>query len=122
MNSEEIRAYCLSKPGVEESFPFDEETLVFKVMGKIFLFLPLERAQTISLKFPPKDIPELQDKYPAVIPAFHLNKTHWAAVVLDGSIPPKKIIHWINQSHDLVVSKMPKKLRVALAEGRLTDR
>jgi predicted DNA-binding protein (MmcQ/YjbR family) len=122
MNSEEIREYCLSKPGVIEDFPFDEETLVFKVMGKIFLFLPLERGQTISLKFPPDDIPELQDQYPAVIPAYHLNKKHWSAVILDGSIPPRKIAHWINQSYDLVVSKMPKKLRTALKEGNFDVR
>lgn len=116
MNVEEIREYCLSKKGVEESFPFDETTLVMKVLGKIFIFIPLERSHSISLKFPPEDVEDLRDRYPEVTSAYHLSKKHWNALSLDGALSPKQIKDWIDQSYYLVVSKLPKKYKETLNE------
>ena len=112
MNIEDFRSYCLSKKGVTESFPFDEHTLVFKVMGKMFALTGLERLPAqVNLKCDPDYALELREKYDgAIIPGFHMNKVHWNTITLDG-VPPKLIIHLVNHSYDLVVSKLTKKIR-----------
>ena len=109
MNIEQIREYCLKKKGVFEEFPFDEETLVFKVMGKIFLLASLE---SIPLQINPKCDPEkaieLREEYEAVQPGYHMNKAHWNTIILDGTVPSKKIFEWIDDSYNLVVSGLKK--------------
>ena len=103
MNIEQIREYCLKKKGVTEEFPFDEETLVFKVMGKIFLLASLESYPLqINLKCDPEKAIELREEYDAVQPGYHMNKKHWNTVVLDGSVPTLKIRDWIDDSYNLV--------------------
>ena len=105
MNIEEITEYCSSKKGVTQEFPFDEETLVLKVMGKMFLLASLEKIPLqINIKCSPEEAVELREKYEAVIPGYHMNKKHWNTVIIDNSIPPKNIFSWIDNSYNLVVS------------------
>jgi len=109
MNNEEIREYCLAKPGVTESLPFNDTALVFKVMGKMFALLDLsEESRGITLKCDPELAIELREQYPEVTPAYHFNKEHWNTVVIDAIIRDKLIFKWIDNSYDLVVQKLPK--------------
>ena len=114
MNIETLREYCISKSEVSESFPFDEVTLVFKVCGKMFALLNLSGEVSINLKCNPELAIELRDKYSAVIPGYHMNKTHWNTVIIDGSIPDKLIMEWIDHSYWLVVSQLPKILKLKI--------
>ena len=109
MNNEEIREYCLSKPGVTESLPFNDTALVFKVVDKMFALLDLsEDSRGITLKCDPELALELREQYPEVTPAYHFNKEHWNTVVIDGTISDKLIFSWIDNSYNLVVQKLPK--------------
>ena len=109
MNIEQIREYCIKKKGVTEEFPFDEDTLVFKVMGKIFLLASLETVPLqINLKCDPEKTIELREEYEAVQPGYHMNKKHWNTVVIDGSILTSKIFDWIDDSYLLVVAGLRK--------------
>jgi predicted DNA-binding protein (MmcQ/YjbR family) len=114
MDIEKVRKYCIKKKGVTESFPFGEDTLVFKVMGKMFCLTNLNRAFSINLKCDPELAVELREKYDAVTPGFHMNKTHWNTVSFDGSASDKEIFSWIDHSYDLVVKSLPKKMREQL--------
>ncbi len=106
MNQEQIRDYCLAKPGVTESFPFNDTALVFKVMGKMFALLDLsEDGHGISLKCDPELALELREKYTAVTPAWHFNKKHWNTINLDGTVPDKEVYSWIDHSYDLITGK-----------------
>lgn len=106
MNQEEIREYCISKPGVTEGFPFNDTALVFKVAGKMFALLDLSvKSRGITLKCDPELAIELREKHPAVTPAWHFNKTHWNGVLLDGSVPDDEIKIWIDHSYDLIAGK-----------------
>lgn len=102
MNIEELRSYCLSKPGVTEGFPFGEDTLVFKVKGKIFVLANLDGDLSINLKCDPAFALELRERFSSVIPGYHMNKKHWNTVFIDGTIPDKEILTWIGLSYDLV--------------------
>ncbi len=103
MNVEEIRKYCIVKPGVTESLPFNDTALVFKVAGKMFALLDLsDDSRGITLKCDPAMAIELREKYSAVTPAWHFNKKHWNTVYIDGSIPDKEIFGWIDHSYKLV--------------------
>ena len=115
MDAESLREYCLSKKGVEECLPFDEETLVFKVMGKMFLLTNLDGDPAISIKVEPDKGVEMRGMYPSVQPAYHMNKLHWVMVALDGSISDKEIAGWIDASYDLVVSGLTRKQRQELS-------
>jgi predicted DNA-binding protein (MmcQ/YjbR family) len=109
MNIEQIREYCFRKKGVTEEFPFDEETLVFKVAGKIFLLASLENIPLqINLKCDPGKVIELREEYEAVQPGYHMNKKHWNTIIIDGTVPAKKILEWIDDSYNLVVSGLKK--------------
>ncbi len=114
MNIEEIRIFCLSKAGVTESFPFDNVTLVFKVKNKMFALLSLDDAHGISLKCDPERAIELREKYPAIIPGYHLNKKLWNTIQIDGSISEKLIKELIDHSYDLIVESLPNKLKLEL--------
>jgi len=109
MNIEQIREYCIKKKGVTEEFPFDEETLVFKVVGKIFLLASLESIPLqINLKCDPEKAIELREEFESVQPGYHMNKKHWNTMIIDGTIPAKKILEWIDDSYNLVVSGLKK--------------
>jgi len=114
---EKFRSFCLVKKGVTESFPFGPDTLVFKVMGKMFALTGLDdETFSINLKCDPELMAELRAKYPAVQPGYHMNKNHWNTVHVDGSIPAKELLAMIDHSYDLVVQSMPKKLQAALKD------
>jgi predicted DNA-binding protein (MmcQ/YjbR family) len=109
MNIEQIREYCLKKKGVTQDFPFDEETLVFKVMGKIFLLASLDSIPLqINLKCDPEKAIELREEYDAVQPGYHMNKKHWNTIIIDGSVPATRILEWIDDSYNLVSAGLKK--------------
>ncbi|RIV20642.1 MmcQ/YjbR family DNA-binding protein [Fibrisoma montanum] len=115
MNSESIRDYCIAKPGVTESFPFDEVTLVFKVSGKIFALLSLDNQPlTLALKCDPERALQLRDMFPAVRPGYHMNKMHWNTITLDGTVRTNQIQEWIDHSYELVKKGLPKAVREQL--------
>ncbi|MCW5517223.1 MmcQ/YjbR family DNA-binding protein [Muriicola sp. Z0-33] len=118
MNIEEFRLHCIDKKGVTEEFPFDQHTLVFKVMGKMFALVPLERIPSqANLKCDPERAIALREEYDGVIiPGYHMSKVHWNTLHLE-QVPPKLVLQLIDHSYDLVVSKFTKKLREEL--GRL---
>jgi predicted DNA-binding protein (MmcQ/YjbR family) len=117
MNIEQIREHCLKKKGVTEEFPFDEDTLVFKVAGKIFLLASLETIPLqINLKCDPEKTIELREEYDSVQPGYHMNKKHWNTIIIDGTIPINKIFDWIDDSYLLVVAGLNKNERKMLTE------
>ncbi len=105
MDIESLREYCINLPGVTEGFPFDETTLVFKVNGKMFLLTDLEGQLAMNVKCTPELAAELRERYSCVTPGYHMNKTHWNTVVIDGSVSDKVLIDWINLSYELVQKK-----------------
>lgn len=114
MNIESIREYCLSKKATTESFPFDEDTLVFKVMGKMFCLTSLSEPDRINLKCDPEKAIALREEYNCVLPGWHMNKSMWNTVVLDGTVSNNIISEWIDHSYDEVVKKLPKKDKITL--------
>jgi len=114
MNVEEFRHFCLAKKGVTEEFPFDEVTLVFKVMGKMFALVPLERIPSqVNLKCDPEKALELREQYDGVVvPAYHMSKIHWNTLYFEH-LPSKLITELTDHSYELVVEKFTKKLRAA---------
>lgn len=116
MNIEEFREYCLSKKAATESFPFDEHTLVFKVMGKMFAISGLEHIPArANLKCDPEWAVELREEYDGLIrPGWHMNKHHWNTVELERNIPRELLIEMIDHSYDLIVKSLTKKLREEL--------
>jgi len=114
MNIEEFRQYCINKKGVTEEFPFDEKTLVFKVMGKMFALSGLERIPSqANLKCDPERAIALREAHDGtIIPGFHMSKVHWNTLFIE-ELPPKLVLELIDHSYDLVVSKFTKKLKAA---------
>lgn len=112
MNIETLRDYCIAKPGATESFPFDLVTVVFKVGNKIFALLDTEsRPTTLNLKCDPERAVELRDQFTAVRPGFHMNKTHWNTITIDGTLRWQDVQEWIDHSYDLVKKGLPKAIR-----------
>jgi predicted DNA-binding protein (MmcQ/YjbR family) len=105
MNIEILRDYCLSKDGAKETFPFGDDTLVFKRDEKIFALANLDGEPTVNLKCDPDYALELRERYSCVIPGYHMNKKHWNTILLDGSVPDKLVFDWIDHSFDLVSGK-----------------
>ncbi len=115
MHIEAFRAHCLAKPGVTEAFPFDEFTLVFKVMGKIFALADVQsHPLSFNVKCDPEQAVQLREAYPCVTPGYHMNKRHWNTVVADGSVPARLLAEWVDHSYHLVVAGLPKKQRAEL--------
>lgn len=108
---EEVREYCLSKKGSEESFPFDETTLVFKVGGKMFALLSLNPPFFCNLKCDPEYALELREKHEEITPGYHMSKKHWNSVSLEGNLSEKFVFELIDQSYNLIFNKLPKKVR-----------
>ena len=112
MTLEELRAYCLGKPGAQEGYPFGPGALVMKVGGKLFAIIADESDPlTVSLKCEPEIAVTLRSRYPAVAPGYHLNKRHWNTLTLDGSIPDGQVLEWIDDSYDLVLETLPRTTR-----------
>jgi predicted DNA-binding protein (MmcQ/YjbR family) len=114
MNIEELREYCISKKGVTESLPFDETTLVFKVLGKMFALTDTEDDFSINLKCDPEKAVELRERYPMVHPGYHMNKKHWITITIDDSISDELLKEWIDDSYVLVAKTLNKKNRLDL--------
>ena len=105
----------MQKKGVTEEFPFDADTLVFKVMGKIFTIAPLERIPSqVNLKCDPERAIELRETYTGIImPGYHMSKVHWNTLFLE-QLPANLISELLDHSYELVVSKLTKKQKAAL--------
>jgi predicted DNA-binding protein (MmcQ/YjbR family) len=115
MDAAELRRWCLQQGGAIEDFPFGPEHSVFKVSGKIFALSALERAPLeVSVKCEPELAHALRDSYRAIRPGYHLNKRHWNTITLDGSLPDQLVRDLIEDSYDLVVSGLPKRVREQL--------
>jgi predicted DNA-binding protein (MmcQ/YjbR family) len=115
MRPAKLRDHCLGFRGSTETFPFGPETSVFKVSGKIFAISRLnENPLRVSLKCEPLLAEQLREAHPAVLPGYHLNKRHWNTVTIDGSLPERMIVDMIEDSYDLIVSKLPRSRRRAL--------
>lgn len=114
MNVEEAREYCISKPLAEESFPFDDTTLVVKVCNKMFALIPLDAPDYIALKCEPEWAVELRERYDSIRGAAHFNKKYWNSVLLDSDVPDALIRQMIDHSYDEVIKKLPRRDREAL--------
>jgi len=108
---DDVRSYCLSKKGVEEAFPFDKSTLVFKVMGKLFALCNVDDFKSVNLKCNPERAIELRETYEGIIPGWHMSKVHWNTIQVYSDVPPRLILELIDHSYSLVVSSLTKKLR-----------
>lgn len=111
MNLEIIRTFCLSKKGVSEEFPFDEDTLVFKVMGKIFCLTSLDNPVSVNLKCDPEKAVILREEHEEIQPGYHMNKVHWNTVSIIGALPDKFILDLVEHSYNLVVKGLSKTLK-----------
>ena len=111
MNIEDFRNFCLSFKSATEDLPFDETTLVFKVAGKMFALTDIDNFVSINVKCEPEKALILREKYSAVIPVFHMNKKHWNTIKIDDTIPDKMIKQWVADSYNLIVNKLPKKIK-----------
>ncbi len=114
MNIEKIREYCIVKKGVTEGFPFDETSLVFKVMNKMFCLLSLD-SHRMSLKNLPEKNIDLRMQYPeSICGGYHFNKQHWNTIELNGTVPNKLLIEMIDESYNLVVKGLTRKQKEEL--------
>lgn len=118
MNIEELRDYCLDKRAVTETFPFGEDTLVFKVGGKIFLLTGLEDGQHFNAKCDPELAGELRERFTEVKPGYHMNKAHWNTVYMSGTLTRKQLCEMIDHSYDLVFKSLPKKLQADITASK----
>ena len=115
VNANALRDLCLSFRGSNETFPFGFETSVFKVAGKMFALSRLDADPlSVSLKCEPLLAEQLRAAHPAITAGYHLNKRHWNTITLDGSLPDRMIADMIEDSYDLVVSKLPQTRQRAL--------
>jgi len=112
MNKKEAIRYVLDKKGAEETYPFDETTLVFKVGGKMF-GLVYERGGDVglNLKCDPELSLVLRQQYEGVFPGFHMNKKHWNTVLFDSDVPDNEIYNFVDISYDIVLKSLTKKLQ-----------
>ncbi|MEO5754000.1 MAG: MmcQ/YjbR family DNA-binding protein [Chthoniobacterales bacterium] len=112
MNLEDLREYCLTKVDVSEGRPFGEDTIVFKVRGKIFALASLDEVPPrVNLKCDPERALDLRDRYEDVQPGYHMNKKHWNTLVLGGEVPDSEVRAMIDHSYELVVARLPKARR-----------
>ena len=118
MHIEQLREYCIHKKGVTEHFPFDETTLVFKVMNKMYALVGLDHWEQgeakINLKCDPEWAEELRDEYESINPGFHMNKKHWNTVTLNNDVSDAFAFELIDHSYNLIVKSLPKKLQEEL--------
>lgn len=115
MNIEDFRDYCLKKPGVEETFPFGEDTLVFKVLGKMFALTGLSDDKfEVNLKCDPDRAVELREQYPQIRPGYHMNKKHWNTVEFENGLEDPLLYELTDHSFELVVKSLPKKVQEEL--------
>ncbi|KHJ38284.1 hypothetical protein PBAC_14870 [Pedobacter glucosidilyticus] len=109
MNIESLRNYCLSLKGTTESFPFGDDTLVFKIVNKVFLLASLTEPCSFNVKCDPEKAIQLRESFSEVIPGYHMNKKHWNTVYYNGSLSDKQLTEMIDHSYQLVLKSLPKK-------------
>lgn len=118
MNIQDFYEYCLAKKGVTEHFPFDEDTLVFKVGGKIFALTSLKKWEegdhSVNLKCDPEWAVELRSEYEAVNPGYHMSKIHWNTVAFNQDVSDKMIRQFIDHSYELVFKSLTKKAQAEI--------
>lgn len=121
MNLDTIRSLLLSKPAVEETYPFDKVTMVPKVAGKMFALLALTDVPLrLTLKCDPDYSEVLRATYPAIQPGYYMNKQHWITLSFDGSLEPALVRSLIDESYRLVVRGLPRAIREQLLEQSAT--
>ncbi|MDR1610424.1 MAG: MmcQ/YjbR family DNA-binding protein [Candidatus Symbiothrix sp.] len=112
MNVEELHEYCLSIKGTTGCFPFDDVSLVMKVLGKMFALIPLDDpVLQITLKCDPEQAVELRERYACVEPAWHFNKKYWNTIYPNREMPDEEVKKWIRHSVDEVIKKLPKRIQ-----------
>lgn len=112
MHIEAFREYCLAKPGTTEELPFDEDTLVFKVCGKMYALCSIgEFEKGIALKCDPEHAVSLREQYEQIKPGYHMNKQHWNTVLSEAGLPEQLLESLIDESYTLVASKLTKALK-----------
>ena len=112
MNIEDLRDFCISKKYVTEDLPFGPDTLVYKVLGKVFLLTGLDSDQLeFNIKCDPENVIELREKYSCILPGYHMNKKHWNTIIADGGASNKLLEQWITDSYNLVLAGLPLKDR-----------
>ena len=111
MNIEELREYCLQKPGTTEGLPFGEDTLVFKVGEKLFLLTSISQGNRFNVKCDPELAIELRERYTEVQPGYHMNKKLWNTVHMDGALTKKQLLEMIDHSYGQVFNGLPKKVQ-----------
>ena len=120
MNIQQFYEFCLSKKGVTEHFPFDEETLVFKVGGKMFCLSSLNQWEkgtpSLNLKCDPDRAEELRAEYEAIIPGWHMSKIHWNTIAFNSDVSDKMMRELINHSYELVFNSLSKKIQAEINE------
>ena len=122
MNLETYYEYCLSKKGVTEHFPFDEDTLVFKVGGKMFALSSLlqweKGSPSVNLKCDPERAQELRAEYDSIQPGFHMSKIHWNTITINNDVPNDLLKELIDHSYDLVFKSLTKKIQMEIIDSR----
>lgn len=120
MNIQQFYEFCLSKKGVTEHFPFDEDTLVFKVGGKMYALSSLKQWEkgepSINLKCDPEKALELRSEYESINPGFHMSKIHWNTIDFNGDVSSKMMCELINHSYDLIFKSLSKKIQAEILE------
>lgn len=111
MDIEILREYCLNKKGVTESFPFDTDTLVFKVGGKIFLLTNLQNPVSFNAKCDPERAITLREEFDEIVPGYHMSKIHWNTVSMTGRLSAIQLTELIDHSYDLVCKGLPKNVK-----------
>ncbi|MEJ8756587.1 MmcQ/YjbR family DNA-binding protein [Pontibacter sp. H259] len=115
MHIEAFREYCLAKPGTTEEMPFDEDTLVFKVCGKMYALCSLSEYENgIALKCDPERAVELREKYNQVKPGYHMNKLHWNTVLPEAGLPENLLLELIDDSYRLVAAKLTRAQKTSI--------
>lgn len=114
MTLEFFRSYCLAKYGVTEDSPFGEDTLCFRVGGKIFALLNMDSFQYVNLKCDPERAFELREAFGGITPGFHMNKKHWNSVSVSGNVPDQLILTLVDHSYELVFGSLSQKTKFQL--------
>jgi len=108
---DDVRTHCIQKAGVTEGFPFDQNTLVFKVFGKMFALMDVDFFDSLNLKCDPEKAIELRETFQGIQPGYHMSKKHWNTVLLNNDVSNQLLVELIDHSYELVYASLPKKVR-----------
>lgn len=111
MDIQDLREHCLSLPHTSEDMPFDDDVIVFRVHNKIFALTSFSKSSSVNLKCDPERAIELRERFEAVTPGYHMNKTHWNTVFFNQDLSDRELLELVKHSYDLIWGSLPKKLR-----------